>query len=191
MAKKKSTKDQNRKARIRKAKTWVATYQGSDILLSYANMFKVDPTCAAKDLEKMKASTEEQRALLRQAHELRVQREREEKAARLSRKLEKKKIAFDAAETNPSVLQKALKDAKPTEKKRNPKRRCPNCGRAMKQQFIGLKHCKCGMSWSKADGYFERTPDMVFALTRKVTKKGKNSIRTKQVPVMRYKRQEE
>ena len=22
---------------------------------------------------------------------------------------------------------------------------CPNCGRKMKQQFIGLQHCKCGM----------------------------------------------
>ena len=26
---------------------------------------------------------------------------------------------------------------------------CPNCGREMKQQFIGLQHCKCGMSWKK------------------------------------------
>ena len=26
---------------------------------------------------------------------------------------------------------------------------CPECGRKMKQQFIGLKHCKCGMSWLK------------------------------------------
>ena len=23
---------------------------------------------------------------------------------------------------------------------------CPNCGRKMKQQFIGLQHCSCGMS---------------------------------------------
>jgi hypothetical protein len=191
MAKHKSAKSVNRKARIRKAKTWVATYQGSDIVSAYAKMFKVDPICAAKDLEKMKASTEEERAALKEAHELRVQREREEKTARLTRKLEKKKIAFDAAENNPAVLQKALKDAKPAVKKRNPKRRCPHCGRAMKQQFIGLKHCTCGMSWSKADGYFERTPDMVFALKRQVTKKGKNSIRTKQVPAIRYKSLEE
>ena len=187
MAKHKAAKKQNRKARIRKAKTWVATYEGPDIVLSYGKMFNIDPACAAKDLEAMKASTEEQRALLRQAHELRVQKEREEKAARLARKLEKKKIAFDADEKNPRVLQKALKDAKPSVKKSNPKRRCINCGRAMKQQFIGLKHCKCGMSWSKAGGYFERTPDMVFALERRVTKKGKNSIRTKQVPIIRYK----
>lgn len=41
---------------------------------------------------------------------------------------------------------------------------CPNCGRKMKQQFIGLQHCKCGMSWKKDIGFFERTPNMVFYL---------------------------
>ncbi len=46
------------------------------------------------------------------------------------------------------------------------KRICPNCGRKMKQQFIGLQHCKCGISWQKGLGYFQRTPDMVFALKR-------------------------
>ena len=44
---------------------------------------------------------------------------------------------------------------------------CPNCGRKMKQQFIGLQHCKCGVSWKKEIGFFERTRDMVFALERK------------------------
>jgi len=72
-------------------------------------------------------------------------------------------------------------------KKKNPKRVCVNCGRKMKQQFIGLKHCKCGMSWKKDIGYFERTPDMVFALERRVVKKSKNSMKTKQVPVIRHK----
>ena len=32
---------------------------------------------------------------------------------------------------------------------------CPNCGRKMKQQFIGLQHCKCGISWKHDMGYFE------------------------------------
>ena len=186
----KKTKDQNRKARLRKAKPWVAAYQGSDILLAYGKRFKVNPICAAKDLEAMKASTEEQRELLKQAYVIRKQKEQEERTARLMRKLEKRKIEFDKSEQNPAKLQKTLKEAKSGVKKRNPKRRCENCGRAMKQQFIGLKHCKCGTSWSKADGYFERTPDMVFALERRVTKKGKNSIRTKQVPVIRYKEHE-
>ncbi len=37
---------------------------------------------------------------------------------------------------------------------------CPNCGRKMKCQFNGLQHCECGLSWSRHDGYFERTGDM-------------------------------
>jgi len=52
----------------------------------------------------------------------------------------------------------------------------------MKQQFIGLQHCKCGMSWKKDIGYFQRSSDMIFALQRK-TVKGK----VKQVPIIRYK----
>ena len=58
---------------------------------------------------------------------------------------------------------------------------CPRCGRKMKQQFIGLQHCRCGMSWKKDLGFFERTPDMVFCLQRKVSK-GK----IKQRPVIRF-----
>ena len=50
-----------------------------------------------------------------------------------------------------------------------------------------LTLCKCGTSWSKEFGYFERTSDMVFALERRVTKKGKNSVKVKQAPVVRYK----
>ena len=186
MAKKKKTKDQKRKARIRKAKAWVAAYQGADIELTYTKRFKVDPVCAKRDLEAMKASTHEQRKQLKQAHEIRKQKEREERTAGLIKKLEKRKIAFDNLESNPNAIKKALKDAKTGTKKKNPKRRCETCGRAMRQQFIGLKLCKCGTSWSKSSGYFERTPDMVFALERKVIKKGKNSIRTKQVPVIRF-----
>ena len=59
---------------------------------------------------------------------------------------------------------------------------CPNCGQKMKQQFIGLQHCKCGMSWKKDMDFFERTPDMVFALERRTIGK-----EIKQVPVIRYK----
>ena len=56
----------------------------------------------------------------------------------------------------------------------------PNCGRKMKQQFIGLQHCKCGMSWKRDIGFFERTSDMVFALQHQ--KKGRKGNKTKQVP---------
>ena len=37
----------------------------------------------------------------------------------------------------------------------------------MKQQFVGLFHCKCGTSWRRDIGFFECTPDMVFSLERK------------------------
>ena len=57
---------------------------------------------------------------------------------------------------------------------------CPNCGRKMKQQFIGLQHCRCGMSWKKGIGFFERTPDMVFVLERRQIGK-----KVKQRPVIR------
>jgi len=43
---------------------------------------------------------------------------------------------------------------------------CPNCGRKMTQQFVGLQHCKCGVSWNRNSGFFERTPGMVFTLER-------------------------
>ena len=57
------------------------------------------------------------------------------------------------------------------------KRVCPNCGRKMKQQFIGLFHCKRGTSWRRDIGIFERTPDMVFSLERKKSEIKSNSCR--------------
>lgn len=83
----------------------------------------------------------------------------------------------------PEKKEKKAEDAdKPKTKKKGMGRKvCPNCGRKMKQQFIGLQHCKCGVSWKKDTGYFERTGDMVFALERR--KVGK---KTKQCPVIRY-----
>jgi hypothetical protein len=186
MAANKNAKKVNRNTRIRKAKAWVATFQGSDLVGAYSKRFRIDLTCAQKDLEAMKASTPEQRKELKQAHDIREQKERDEKVASLMKKTEKRKIGNNKLEANPAAMQKALKEAKAgIPKQKQPKQRCENCGRAMKQQFIGLKHCKCGTSWSKANGYFERTPNMVFALQRKVIKKGKNSIRTKQVPIIR------
>lgn len=59
---------------------------------------------------------------------------------------------------------------------------CPNCGRKMKQQFIGLFHCKCGISWRRDIGFFECTPDMVFSLERK-----KVGNKVKQLPTIHHK----
>lgn len=58
---------------------------------------------------------------------------------------------------------------------------CPSCERKMKQQFIGLKHCSCGISWKKDIGYFERTPDMIFSLEHRIIN-GKR----KTFPCIRY-----
>lgn len=62
---------------------------------------------------------------------------------------------------------------------------CPECGKVMAQEFVGLKHCTCGMSWKKDSGFFKRTPDMYFALEYRNIG-GKN----KQVPVVKYRSQD-
>ncbi len=64
----------------------------------------------------------------------------------------------------------------------NSNRICINCGRKMKQQLIGLQHCNCGMSWKKDIDFFQRTPDMVFALQRVTVGK-----KVKLLPVIRKK----
>jgi hypothetical protein len=53
---------------------------------------------------------------------------------------------------------------------------CSGCGRKMKQQFIDLHHCKCGISWKKDIGFFERTSDMAFALERRTIEKRSNKF---------------
>ena len=58
---------------------------------------------------------------------------------------------------------------------------CSNCGHKMIQQFIGLYHCKCGTSWLKGTGFFERTSEMIFALERR-----KIGQKVRQCPVIRF-----
>lgn len=48
--------------------------------------------------------------------------------------------------------------------------RCRICGRKLVQQFIDLKHCKCGASYIKHGRQwccFKRTDNMVFRLNSK------------------------
>ena len=54
---------------------------------------------------------------------------------------------------------KEKKENVPKKKKGSSNKRCPVCGRRMKQQFIGLQHCKCGMSW-KNDIVFLNEPEI-------------------------------
>ena len=60
----------------------------------------------------------------------------------------------------------------------------PNGGRLLAVLLvgIGLFHCKCGTSWQRDIGFFERTPDMVFSLERK---KVRNKV--KQLPTIHHK----
>ena len=78
--------------------------------------------------------------------------------------------------------QKPPKSEHPPKKRDNSNKICPECGRKMHQQFIGLQHCNCGMSWLRGEGFFERTSDMVFALERR-----KIGTKYKQCPVIRFK----
>ncbi len=62
---------------------------------------------------------------------------------------------------------------------------CLVCGKKMKQRFIDLQHCTCGVSWKKDIRFFEHTSDMIFCLERRTVGK-----KVRQVPVIRYKHQE-
>lgn len=88
--------------------------------------------------------------------------------------------------SNGEIYEKPEKKEKPDKKlkQRKPRKKCPYCGRKMKGGN-GMKHCRCGVSFSKGTGYFERTPDMVFCLKR--VRKGK---KVKQVPWIRFEEDE-
>ena len=49
--KQKQTKTEQREARLRKARQWALTYEGSHIVRAYRKRFKVDYSCALNDLE--------------------------------------------------------------------------------------------------------------------------------------------
>lgn len=52
----------------------------------------------------------------------------------------------------------------------------------MEQRFISLYHCKCGMSWKKGTGFFQRTDDMVFCLEHNyANKKPRRIIKIKSI----------
>lgn len=80
--KKKPTKAQRHETRLKKARQWVLTYEGSHIVRAYRKRFKVDVTCALKDLGEIGALSPEKLAAMKQAEQIRLERkrlEREEK----------------------------------------------------------------------------------------------------------------
>lgn len=80
----KLSKAERREIRLRKARQWVLTYEGSHIVRAYRKRFKVDYTCALNNLEAIGALDPEKLAALRQAEQRRIdqrRRERERKPA--------------------------------------------------------------------------------------------------------------
>jgi len=80
--KKKLNKAERREVRLRKARQWVLTYEGSHIVRAYRKRFKVDPTCAHNDLEAIGALEPERLAAMRKAEQLRLEQRRKEREER-------------------------------------------------------------------------------------------------------------
>ena len=80
--KKKQTKAERREARLRKARQWALTYEGSHIVRAYRKRFKVDYSCALNDLEAIGALGPEKLATMRQAEQIRLDQRRREQEAK-------------------------------------------------------------------------------------------------------------
>lgn len=80
--KKKQTKAERREARLRKARQWILTYEGSHIVRAYRRRFNVDNTCAMKDLSEIGVLSQEKLAEMKRAGQARLEnlrKKREEK----------------------------------------------------------------------------------------------------------------
>ena len=105
------------------------------------------------------------------------------KLPRFKTRLTESRNAEPISNTGPAAkrTQEPSKEKSHSTAKKKSRKLCPVCGRKMKHQFHGLLHCKCGISWIRGEGFFERTSDMVFALERRRIGK-----KVKQCPVIRY-----
>jgi len=77
--KKKQTKTERHDTRIRKARQWALTYQGSHIVRAYRKRFKVDVTCALNDLGEIGALSPEKLAEMQRAEQIRLEQRRRER----------------------------------------------------------------------------------------------------------------
>jgi len=77
--KKKLDKNERREIRLRKARQWVLTYEGKHIVRAYRKRFKIDYSCALRDLEAIGTLSPEQLANMRQGEEIRLRKKREER----------------------------------------------------------------------------------------------------------------
>lgn len=85
--KKKLTKTERREVRLRKARQWALTYEGSHIVRAYRKRFKVDYTCALNDMEAIGALDPEKLAAMRQAEQRRLEQRRREREAKATQAL--------------------------------------------------------------------------------------------------------
>jgi len=77
--KKKLSKPERREQRLRKARQWVLTYEGSHIVRAYRKRFHLDVTCALRDLEAIGALSPEKLAATKAGEEIRLRQKREER----------------------------------------------------------------------------------------------------------------
>lgn len=80
--KKKLTKQERREARIRKARQWVVTYEGSHIVRAYRKKFNVDTVCALNDLGEIGALSPEKLMAMKQAEQARQEKKRQQREQR-------------------------------------------------------------------------------------------------------------
>jgi hypothetical protein len=81
--KKKPTKTEKQETRLRKARQWVLTYEGSHIVRAYRKRFGVDVICAIADMETIGALSPDKLAAMKRGEEIRLQKKREERAEKL------------------------------------------------------------------------------------------------------------
>lgn len=77
--KKKLTKTERREVRLCKARQWILTYQGKHIVRAYRKRFRVDNTCALRDLGEIGALSPEQLAAKQEAERIRLAQKRQER----------------------------------------------------------------------------------------------------------------
>lgn len=85
MPKKKLANLKRREARLRKARQWALTYEGSHIVRTYCKRFKVDVTCALKDLNEIGVLDLERLAVMKQAEAIRLEKRRKEQEEKVLR----------------------------------------------------------------------------------------------------------
>lgn len=70
--KKRPTKTERRETRLRKARQWILSYEGSHIVRAYRKRFKVDVTCALRELGEIGALAPDKLAVMQEAEQKRL-----------------------------------------------------------------------------------------------------------------------